>query len=123
MCTSPGSRIGFEALIRPSAPGGTRLDHALVALDLLGRALGDLLPVIEHGHAIRDPHHHLHIVLDHQDRQVSSLRSFDTKPVKSSVSWEFMPAVGSSRSRSFGSVTGAQATSSRRWSPYGRLRA
>ena len=39
------------------------------------------------------------------------------------VSLLFMPAVGSSSSRSFGRVASARAISSRRWSPYGRFRA
>jgi len=34
-----------------------------------------------------------------------------------SVSWAFMPAVGSSSSSTFGSVASARAISSRRWSP------
>src|SRR4029453_8638881 len=42
------------------------LDHALVLLDLLRRALSDLLAVVEHRHAVRNPHHHLHVVLDQE---------------------------------------------------------
>ena len=32
------------------------------------RALGDLLAVVEHQHAVADAHHQLHVVLDQQDR-------------------------------------------------------
>ena len=46
-----------------------------------------------------------------------SSRSLETKPVNVAVSCGFMPAVGSSRRRSFGFVASALATSSRRWSP------
>ena len=53
----------------------------------------------------------------------SSFFRRDTNAVKSAVSCGFIPAVGSSRSSSFGSVASARATSSRRWSPYGRFRA
>ena len=53
----------------------------------------------------------------------SSSRSFAIRRVISAVSFGFMPAVGSSRSRSFGSHASARAISRRRWSPYGRLRA
>ena len=40
---------------------------------LFGRALGDLLAVIEHRDAVADAHDHAHVVLDEQDRQ-SQLR-------------------------------------------------
>src|SRR5258707_845631 len=51
----------------------------------------------------------------------SSSRRRPTNPVKSADSPGFMPAVGSSSSSSVGSVASARATSSRRWSPYGRF--
>src|SRR4051794_16294792 len=50
-----------------------------------------------------------------------SSRKSETKDVRSAVSCGFMPAVGSSRSSSFGCVASARATSSRRWSPYERF--
>ena len=53
----------------------------------------------------------------------SSARSLRMKSVISRVSLAFMPAVGSSSSSSLGRVPSARAISSRRWSPYGRLRA
>ena len=43
--------------------------------------------------------------------------------IMSFVSRGFIPAAGSSRRRSTGSDAIARATSRRRWSPYGRLRA
>src|SRR5918992_3243989 len=45
-----------------------RLDDSRIPLDLGRLPLGDLLPVVEHRHKVRDPHHHLHVVLDDQDR-------------------------------------------------------
>src|SRR3954452_16732051 len=50
-----------------------------------------------------------------------SSRNSATNDVKSAVSCGFIPAVGSSRSNSFGCVASARATSSRRWSPYERF--
>src|SRR5499427_3056264 len=44
------------------------VDHLLVALDFLGRAVGDPAPVVEHDHAIGKIHHHAHVVLDQRDR-------------------------------------------------------
>jgi hypothetical protein len=46
------------------------LDHPRVRADVLRQALGDLLAVVEHRHALRDAHHDLHVVLDQEDRQV-----------------------------------------------------
>src|SRR5881628_2899207 len=43
------------------------LGHARVGLDVARRALGDLLAVVEHGDAVRDLHHHPHVVLDEDD--------------------------------------------------------
>ena len=40
-----------------------------VATDLFGRALGDLLAVVEDRHPVADAHDHAHVVLDEQDRQ------------------------------------------------------
>src|SRR5581483_6290607 len=55
--------------LRHRPPADVRLDDAWVALDLRRRALGDLDPVVEHGHALRDGHNNAHIVLDQQDGQ------------------------------------------------------
>ena len=43
------------------------VDHLLVALDLVGRAVGDLAAVFEHDHAVGQVHHHAHVVLDQRD--------------------------------------------------------
>ena len=40
-----------------------------VRADLVGRALGDLLAVVEDGDPVADAHDHPHVVLDEQDRQ------------------------------------------------------
>ena len=44
------------------------LDDLRVALDLGRRALGDLLAIVEHHHAVADVHHQAHIVLDEEQR-------------------------------------------------------
>src|SRR5262249_15838459 len=49
------------------------LDHRGILLHLGGRALGDLLPEVEHDHPVRDVHHHAHVVLDHHHREVLHL--------------------------------------------------
>src|SRR5262249_13248493 len=46
-----------------------RFDHARVAANGRGRALGDLLAEVQHGHAVRDTHHDRHVVLDQQQRE------------------------------------------------------
>ena len=61
---------------RPSrAAPEVRLDHARVALDVRGRALGDLLAVVEHGDAVGHLHHHAHVVLDEEDGEPRSSTS------------------------------------------------
>src|SRR6185503_10704332 len=44
------------------------LDYLRVLLHLCRRALGDLLAVVEHHHAVADVHHQPHVVLDEQHR-------------------------------------------------------
>src|SRR5262245_11603191 len=51
----------------PSA-AKVRFDHARVTTDRRRRALGDLLAVVEDDDALGDVHHHVHVVLDEQDR-------------------------------------------------------
>ena len=46
-----------------------RLDDPLVVLDLLRRALRDLLAVVEHRDAVGDAHDDLHVVLDEEHGQ------------------------------------------------------
>ena len=43
------------------------VDHGLVGLHLVRRAVGDLDAVIEHDDAIGQIHHHAHVVLDQRD--------------------------------------------------------
>ena len=67
---SSSSRTSSPRRAHPAAPlPEVRLDHALVRLDLGRRALGDLLAVLEHGEALGDAHHDLHVVLDQQHGQ------------------------------------------------------
>ena len=42
--------------------------------DLVRRALGDLLAVVEDGDPVADAHDHPHVVLDEQDRQAELAR-------------------------------------------------
>src|SRR3972149_2261657 len=61
-----------QAVATPAAATSTRspkvrLDHPLVGLDQSGRPLGDLLPVVQDEDLLRNPHHHLHVVLDDED--------------------------------------------------------
>src|SRR3712207_6973039 len=51
------------------------LDHPRVAAHLGGRALGDLLAVVQHGDALRDLHDQAHVVLDQEDRKSTRLNS------------------------------------------------
>ncbi len=44
-------------------------DHLRIGLDLGGRALRDLAPVIEHDDVVRNAHDDAHVVLDQKDRQ------------------------------------------------------
>ena len=60
-------RLAVAVCVRRSSLAEIGFDHLRVALDLLRRALGDLLAVVEHGHGFGDPHHHPHLVLDQQD--------------------------------------------------------
>src|SRR3989454_5696341 len=45
-------------------------EHGLVLAHLVGPAVGDLAPVVEHDHAVGDVHDHAHVVLDQRDRRV-----------------------------------------------------
>src|SRR4051812_1039711 len=47
------------------------LDHARVLADLCRLPLRDLLAVVEHGDALGNAHHDLHVVLDQQDREAA----------------------------------------------------
>src|SRR6266540_2589256 len=77
MWTSVSSRTGTFALhplvtatltiLRNHSPPQVRLDHMRVVADLFRLPLGDLLPEVEDRDPVRDPHDHLHVVLDQQD--------------------------------------------------------
>ena len=49
----------------------------LVGLHGVGRAVGDLLAVVEHDDAVGKVHHHAHIVLDQRDRRAALLVHVD----------------------------------------------
>ena len=55
---------------RPRRPAEVGLDHPGVALDLAGVPSAIFMPVVEHRDRVGDAHHHLHVVLDQQDRQL-----------------------------------------------------
>src|SRR5712691_6935646 len=43
------------------------VEHGLVLADLVGLSVGDLAPVVQHGHPVGDVHDHAHVVLDQRD--------------------------------------------------------
>src|SRR5215467_11882493 len=43
------------------------IEHGLILADHVGPAVGDLLTVVEHDHAVGDVHDHAHVVLDQRD--------------------------------------------------------
>src|SRR2546425_12801775 len=43
------------------------VDDLLVAAHFIRRAVGELAAVVEHHHAVRDIHHHAHVMLDQHD--------------------------------------------------------
>src|SRR5712692_9222370 len=57
----------------PPPPSQIGLDHPGVPLHVAGPAFGDLLPVVEDGDAIRDLHHHPHVVLDEEQGALALL--------------------------------------------------
>ena len=63
-----GVDVALRLFGRGAQVGG---DDDRVALDLLRRALGDLLAEVEHHDAVRDRHHQLHVVLDEQHAHVA----------------------------------------------------
>src|SRR6266508_2031814 len=65
--TSSMGRLSTEAIVLAEIG----LHHARVRPDDRGRALGQLLSVLQHGDPIRDPHHEVHVMLDQQDRRAT----------------------------------------------------
>src|SRR3990172_4518471 len=63
------SSLSIRVLHDPALPE-IRLDHSGILLHVGRRALGDLYAVVQDRHPIRDPHHHLHPVLDEQYGEV-----------------------------------------------------
>src|SRR5262245_28175494 len=63
--SNPPASTSMKKLMSDSQVG---VDDFLVALDLGGHPVGDLAAVVEHHHAIRDVHHHAHVVLDQHER-------------------------------------------------------
>src|SRR5712692_650700 len=63
------SRNGVTSPMRTSvmAQSEVGVKHDLVLADHVGPAIGDLAPVIQHDHAVRDIHDHAHVVLDQRD--------------------------------------------------------
>src|SRR5207248_1347608 len=60
------TRPRSTSLMRHSEIG---VEHRLVLAHLVGRAVGDLAPVVQHDHAVGDVHDHAHVVLDERDRR------------------------------------------------------
>ena len=57
----------LSSLTSSKNPSQIGLDDRVIALHRGGHAFGDFLAVVEHGDAIAQPHHQLHVVLDQQD--------------------------------------------------------
>src|SRR5262245_58951859 len=72
-CTSSSRRSGSRAALSAKIC----LDDLRVAPDDLRRALGDLLTVVEHHDALRDIHHHVHVVFDQQHGLPRSVQAAD----------------------------------------------
>ena len=83
------------------------------------RAVGHQRALVQHDHAVGEAAHHLHLVLDQQDRLVAAARLIAS--IRSRItgtSSTLMPAVGSSNMKTSGSSASRIATSSLRWSPW-----
>ncbi len=74
------------------------VEHRLVVLDVVGRALGDDLPEVEHVDLRTHGHDQRHVVLDHEDRQAAPASCRSRSP-NSVVSVSSRPDAGSSSSR------------------------
>src|SRR5207245_8187483 len=59
--------VSIHAPSAGSSPAEIGFDDTLIRLDHAGRALGDLLAVVEHEHRFAQAHDDLHVVLDEQD--------------------------------------------------------
>ena len=94
---------------------------ALSRTDLLGRADGDRLAVVEHVDPLADPEDDAHVVLDEQHAAAEVVADSARSSASSSrLSASSSPAAGSSRRRNFGPTATARAMPTRRSSPCGR---
>ena len=93
-----------------------------VAADLVRRALGDLLAVVQDRDPVADPHDHPHVVLDEQDRQpeVPAEAADERGHLRRSRSGSCRRSARRAAAAS-ARCASARASSSRRWSPYGRF--
>ena len=92
------------------------LDDSRVGLHLVRGPLDEDLPADETEHPVAEVEDEAHVVLDDHDRQ-SAVADPEDQVARLLRLLGFMPAVGSSSRRSFGSVARARAISRRRWSP------
>src|SRR5215470_2779496 len=63
----PAEMSASDSMIDLLAPAQINLRHARVARSLGGQTVENLLAVVEHDHALDDPHQHAHDVLDPDD--------------------------------------------------------
>ena len=93
------------------------LAHLGIGADRLRRAGGDDAAVDQHGDAVGEREHRLHVVLDQQDGQLALELAQQSRPC-ARISSGPMPAIGSSSSSMRGVVASAMAISSWRCSPW-----
>ena len=53
----------------PAPPLRVGIHHELVVADPIRRTVGDLAPVVQHGHVIGEIHHDADVVFDEHDRR------------------------------------------------------
>ena len=88
--------------------------------DHLGRlAVGHQRAVVQHDDAVGQRAHHVHLVLDQQDRAVARRLISWMRSRITGTSSTLMPAVGSSNMKTVGPSASRMPTSSLRWSPCG----
>ena len=59
--------LDLRAAVPPRRNAEIGGDDARIVARLGGRAVGDLLAIIEHDDVVGDAHHHAHVVLDQQE--------------------------------------------------------
>src|SRR5262245_42940866 len=70
---------GLGGPSRPPMSTKISLDHSRIALHLLRRSLGDLLPEVQHRDDSRELHDQRHLVLDQQDRDAEPVDMLDQR--------------------------------------------